>query len=65
MGSGLERTEIIRRDCKACFGNGYLNKGQGEVACEACGGAGQEEKEVPFKFDGQRTQEEKEALWNS
>lgn len=64
MGKGIDRTEFLRRDCKACNGNGYLNRGGSEVPCPACDGAGYEEKEVPFKFDGARSQEEINDIWN-
>lgn len=63
MGKGLDRTEFIRRDCPQCGGNGYVQGQGGEMACNHCGGAGFEEKEVPFKFDGERTEDELKDLW--
>lgn len=61
--SGLDRTEVIRRDCPDCHGNGYKNVGGVESLCGMCGGAGVLEKEVPFKFDGKRSREETAELW--
>lgn len=59
MGKGVDRTEILRMDCPPCHGNGYIARNGGEEFCEDCGGTGMLEKEVPFKFDGERTVEEK------
>lgn len=62
--SGLDRVEILRRDCATCRGNGYVTKAAVEEMCSACSGSGTEEKEVPFKFDGVRTQDEINEIWN-
>lgn len=64
MSGGLDRKEYLRRDCSACAGAGHFVRGGEEVPCEACGGSGMEEKEVPFKFDGPRSQQEIEDIWN-
>jgi DnaJ-class molecular chaperone len=64
MGKGLERTEILRKDCSSCNGNGYIDGPHGQEGCMACGGSGMIEKEVPFKFDGVRTQDEIDGIWN-
>lgn len=63
MGKGIDRTEILRRDCPTCKGKGYVSQSGGESSCEPCGGAGLLEKEVPFKFDGSRSLEEVAELW--
>ncbi len=59
--SGIDRTQILRIDCRACKGAGFVRAQTGETSCNACGGTGLEEKEVPYKFDtnGRFTQEEK------
>ncbi len=64
MSSADSRTEFLRRDCRTCHGNGYVTKGGQEENCDVCGGSGMEEKEVAFKFDGPRTKDEIEDLWN-
>jgi RecJ-like exonuclease len=63
--SGVDRTQILRRDCPSCQGKGYVVGSTGEAPCEACQGVGLLEKEVPYKFDtlGKRTQEEEAAEW--
>lgn len=61
--SGLDRKEILRKDCGHCAGNGYTGREPDEQVCENCGGSGQVEKEVPFKFDGPRSQAEIEQAW--
>lgn len=65
MGKGLDRTEILRRDCRKCGGNGYTGIDPNEMPCDMCDGSGQEEKEVPFKFDGPRTSQEIREIWES
>lgn len=66
MGQGLDRTEILRRDCGNCHGHGYTNPtGTVENMCESCAGSGQEEIEVPFKFDGSRSKEELDEIWRN
>lgn len=59
--SGIDRKQILRIDCNTCKGKGYVTKPTGEEACEACGGSGTLEKEVPFKFEtnGKWSNEEK------
>jgi len=42
---------------------GYTGSAGGEQACDSCGGSGMVEKEVPFKFDGPRSEEEIQELW--
>ncbi len=59
--SGVDRKQILRIDCRACHGNGYVRSATGETDCLACGGSGIEEKEVDYKFEtqGRWTPEEK------
>ena len=64
-GRGLNRTEILRRECTGCRGNGYRVINGVEQTCETCEGRGEEHKEVPYKFDGRRSPEEIEEAWNS
>lgn len=63
--SGIDRTEILRRDCPTCRGNGFVTKPTGEESCAPCNGSGMIEKEVPYKFDtnGRRTPEELADIW--
>lgn len=61
--SGLDRTEFLRKDCRQCQGNGYLVTQSGETPCGGCESAGYVEVEVPFKFDGERTQEEIDSFF--
>lgn len=63
MGKGIDRTEFVRKECPACKGNGYKPVGMTEELCECCGGFGLIEKEVPYKFDGPRTQAEIDAIF--
>lgn len=62
--SGIDRTEILRRDCRNCGGGGYVMVNGAEELCRTCGGSGMEEKVVPYKFDGERTSEELDQIWN-
>lgn len=50
-------------DCPACKGNGYVVEAGQELPCSECAGKGLLEKEVPYKFDGPRTKEEKAAIF--
>lgn len=62
----LQRKEVLRRDCRTCHGNGWTGQqGVSEQACDTCGGSGQEEKEVPFRFDQTRplSREEINEAW--
>lgn len=62
----LNRKEIIRRDCKTCHGNGWVGQqGTSESLCEACGGTGMEEKEIPFAFDKTKplTKADEAEIW--
>lgn len=62
----LKRVEILRRDCRACGGKGWVGtQGVSEQLCETCGGSGQEEKEVPFRFDQTRplSREDINEIW--
>lgn len=64
--AGIERKQILRRDCPGCRGNGYVTISGGEErTCERCGGAGVLELEVDYKFDthGKRTREEEAEAW--
>lgn len=62
--SGIDRKEILRIDCPTCHGNGYTGVVEvSEVVCERCGGSGMLEKEVPFKFDGERSAAELQEIW--
>ncbi|MES2224973.1 MAG: hypothetical protein V4478_03225 [Patescibacteria group bacterium] len=64
MGKGLERTEILRKPCPQCKGHGYVTGQNGvESFCEYCMGSGTLEKEVPYKFDGERSAEEVKEIW--
>ena len=60
--SGPNRQEILRKECKACFGNGYKLVGGNETVCELCGGSGSKEISVPFKEE-MRSPEEIEQLF--
>jgi len=60
-----DRTEFLRRDCSTCRGNGYVTVAGDETMCNDCGGSGIIEKEVPFKFDGKRTEEEINDIFNA
>lgn len=51
--SGIDRTQILRIDCRACHSKGYVMTSTGETSCNACGGTGMEEREVPYKFESQ------------
>lgn len=48
---GLDRKQIIRMDCPTCTARGYVVSNGSETSCEACGGSGLREKEIPFKFE--------------
>lgn len=60
MGKGIERTQILRRDCDVCRGRGYTEKAGNQTQCDKCDGSGLLEKEVPYKFEtkGEWTPEE-------
>lgn len=63
MGSGLNRTEILRKDCQHCNGNGYIITQSDERPCGNCDAIGYHEVEVPYKFDGDRTQDEIDSFF--
>lgn len=65
MGKGVERTQILRRDCPTCFGRGYVVKGVEQSECPTCTGLGMLEKEVDYKFEtgGRWSKEEEAAAW--
>lgn len=64
MGSVLDRTEILRKQCPDCKSKGYvIGQGGAETICATCGGGGSLEKEVPYKFDGERSQEELDEIF--
>jgi RecJ-like exonuclease len=65
MSGGIDRTEILRKDCPVCNGNGYRTVQENEQVCDNCDGSGQIEKEVAFKFDGDRSKEELDSIWNN
>lgn len=52
MGSGLDRTQILRIDCPTCKGHGYIRDSMMvESICGACEGKGALEREMPYKFE--------------
>lgn len=65
--SGLDRTEILRRDCPDCRGNGFIVKNGAQEVCGTCGGSGLLEKEVPYDFEndrkGRRPADELAEIW--
>lgn len=67
--SGLDREEILRRDCPRCKGNGYITLPSGaQDSCPDCEGSGLIEKTVPYNFEndrkGKRPDEELAEIWD-
>lgn len=61
--SGIDRTEILRRECPDCKTNGFIIVSGEEQPCTKCGGHGMIEKTVPYKFDGPREEEELDEIF--
>lgn len=57
-----DRKEIIRIDCKACRGNGFITRPDGEHPCAKCGGVGMLEKQMPWRPEGYSLDEAGEIL---
>lgn len=65
MGRVENRKEFIRKDCSDCRGEGYRSISGTESVCDNCGGSGMLEKEVSYKYDGERTPDEIEEEFNN
>lgn len=52
MSQSHDRQEIVRIDCPACAGNGYVANGMEQTACGRCGGVGMLEKSMPYRPEG-------------
>lgn len=61
--SGIDRKEILRRDCPECKTKCFIIVNGEEQVCTLCSGYGVIEKEVPYKFDGPRDTEEIDAIF--
>ena len=60
-----EAIQTIRVDCPSCKGHGYNATAAGETMCTQCEGAGELQKDVPYKFEthGKWTNDEKAEVF--